>query len=123
MKKILLIILILLCESNFIFAKLPIKIPQKFSIIQPEDEWFSFDKWQHFSSSFIITMDSYYQLNHFVIDDKHKCKNISVGISLTSGLVKEIFDVNRKKNPLFSWKDITFDVSGTILGIIVINNL
>ncbi len=123
MKRILLIILILLCGNNFLFANSQIKIPHKFSVIQPEDKWLSFDKWQHFSTSFIITMDSYYQLNSFIYDDEVKCKKWSVSISLTSGLVKEIFDVRRKNNPLFSWKDIVFDISGTILGIVVINNL
>ncbi|MEA3500716.1 MAG: hypothetical protein U9R41_06855 [Candidatus Marinimicrobia bacterium] len=123
MKKILLIILILFCGSNFLFANSHIKIPHKFSVIQPEDKWLSFDKWQHFSTSFIITMDTYYQLNNFIFDDDAKCKKWSVSISLTSGLVKEIFDVRREKNPLFSWKDIVFDISGTILGMIVINNI
>lgn len=123
MKRILLIILILLCGNNFLFANSQIKIPHKFSVIQPEDKWLSFDKWQHFSTSFIITMDSYYQLNSFIYDDEVKCKKWSVSISLTSGLIKEIFDVRRKNNPLFSWKDIVFDISGTILGIVVINNL
>ncbi|MDA3872123.1 MAG: hypothetical protein PF551_07220 [Candidatus Marinimicrobia bacterium] len=123
MKKILLIIFILLCVSDFLFADYQIKIPRKFSVVQPNDKWFSFDKWQHFSTSFIITMDSYYQLDRFLIDDKNKCKKWSVSISLTSGLVKEIFDVSRKRNPLFSWKDIVFDISGAIFGIVVINNI
>ncbi len=123
MKKILLIILILSMTVNILFAKSQFKIPKKYSVIQPNDKWLSFDKWQHFSSSFIITVNSYYQLNQFMIDDKHKCKKVSVSISLSAGLVKEIFDVRRKNNPLFSWKDIFFDISGTMLGIVVVNNI
>ncbi|MEA1986629.1 MAG: hypothetical protein U9N76_03985 [Candidatus Marinimicrobia bacterium] len=123
MKKMLFVLLMSICLITSLFANDQSQVSNKFSIIQPEDKWLSFDKWKHFSTSFILTTNSYYQLNNLLIDDRSKCKNISFGISLSFGLAKEIYDVNKKVKPLFSWKDLVYDISGTVLGIVLINKI
>jgi len=94
-----------------------------FSLKQPDDPWTSFDKWQHFSFSLMLTVQSGYALSHdnWVRTDQDKNTLIySAGFSLSLGLLKEIYDVRKKPKGLFSWKDLLYDAGGTVCGILIL---
>jgi putative lipoprotein len=91
----------------------------RFSPLQPEDKWTSADKWSHFSFSVIMTVHNYYYINEFSSFNQQENRNLTVGISLTMGLSKEIIDFQKRKS-IFSWKDLAFDIAGTAAGLILL---
>ena len=92
---------------------------QRFSPIQAEDSWTSIDKWSHFSFSAILTVHNYYYFKEYTRFSPNKNRNLSVGISLSMGLSKEVLDFQARKS-IFSWKDLSFDLAGTVAGIILL---
>ncbi len=92
----------------------------RFSPIQPDDQWISADKWSHYSFSVIMTAHNYYYLKEFTDFSRQKNQNLAIGISLSMGLSKEILDFQKRKS-LFSWKDLVFDVAGTMTGLLLLN--
>jgi uncharacterized protein YfiM (DUF2279 family) len=50
--------------------------------------------------------------------DRPVSTGISIGGTLSLGLVKEFFD-RRSRERHFSWKDLAFDAAGTTLGYLV----
>lgn len=94
-----------------------------FSLKQPDDSWTSFDKWQHFSFSLMLTVQSGYALSHdnwVRIEPDKSALVCSAGFSMSLGLLKEIYDVRRKPKGLFSWKDLLYDAGGTVCGILIL---
>ncbi len=90
---------------------------------RPVDSWTTFDKWQHFSFSLIITVQSGYLMSH----DKRvyqkpddTIKMYSAGISLSFGLLKEMMDSRSKPRGFFSWKDLVMDAGGTLAGVLIL---
>ncbi|MDD4961347.1 MAG: hypothetical protein PHX07_03820 [Candidatus Marinimicrobia bacterium] len=86
-----------------------------FALHQPNDRWFSPDKWMHLSSSYFIVLQSHYVLNRNFRFPENEAKNISVGLSFSLSLGKEFYDVFGKKG-IFSWKDLVYDILGCALG-------
>lgn len=83
-----------------------------------KDNWFSEDKFFHFSVSALLVGSSY----HFLKCRLEKNKEISTTLSLTStfllGIFKEIYDKKIKKK-YFSYKDLIFDVLGIGCGYLI----
>ncbi|MCD4820039.1 MAG: hypothetical protein K8S23_15250 [Candidatus Cloacimonetes bacterium] len=79
------------------------------------------DKVMHFTSSAFITCWNY-GFSRDILDQNHQ-KSLVFAVSLTGslGFGKEVSDKHLKKT-YFSWKDITFDLAGIALGMIIINN-
>lgn len=86
-----------------------------FAIIQPNDKWFSKDKWMHFTSAYFLTVQSSYALDNMFLVPPSDSRKIAVGISLGFSLGKEFYDVYDKKG-IFSWKDLFYDIAGAGLG-------
>jgi putative lipoprotein len=86
-----------------------------FAIIQPNDKWFSKDKWMHFTTAYFITLQSTYTLDKMLFVPQKDARNASIGIALSLSLGKELYDVFEKKS-IFSWKDLCYDVLGAGLG-------
>jgi uncharacterized protein YfiM (DUF2279 family) len=80
------------------------------------------DKILHFSFSAIFTYAGYH-LSREVWQNSHT-ESINIAICLTSslGLTKEFTD-NICKDTGFSWYDLSYDLAGISLGLIMINNL
>lgn len=93
---------------------------KKFSLNQPEDSWTSADKWKHFSSSAIITVENHYYLTRQFSVPRNQSIHYSMTLSLSVGLAKEIFDSTREAN-IFSWKDLIYDMAGTVVGTVLLN--
>lgn len=86
-----------------------------FALRQPTDKWFSKDKWMHLTTTYFLTLQSSFALEHMFFVESENSRQISVGISLSFSLGKEFYDVFGKKS-IFSWKDLVYDVLGSGLG-------
>lgn len=80
------------------------------------------DKVLHFAFSAFITYASYH-FNREVLSNSHP-KSINLSICLTSslGLTKEFSD-KINKDTGFSWYDLSYDLAGIGLGLVMINNM
>lgn len=96
-----------------------VKALKPFAFIQPEDRWFSKDKWMHLSTAYFITVQSSYALHKMFYANTDDAKHISVGITLSLSLGKEFYDAFYKKS-IFSWKDLVYDLLGSGLGYITL---
>ncbi len=98
----------------------------KMNLAHPKDSWTGFDKWQHFSFSLLITVQSGYALSHdtwvFQPPDRQN-RMISAGVSPSFGVLKEIMDMRRKPSGFFSWKDLVMDVGGTLTGVLILDTI
>jgi len=76
-----------------------------------KDKWFAMDKLHHFSYSLGITTISFHYLHCINHWDYSKSRNYSIGISITLGFLKEIYDLKIKKT-FISYKDLFYDFLG-----------
>jgi uncharacterized protein YfiM (DUF2279 family) len=84
-----------------------------------DDQWFSADKGYHVLGSMISTT-LIGQISSRGFDNSiEKSKAIGAGTTFTLGLAKEIHDSQKPKN-YFSWKDLTANGVGIIVGIILL---
>jgi uncharacterized protein YfiM (DUF2279 family) len=93
-----------------------------FALRQPEDHWFSKDKWMHLSASYFIVIQSRFVLEKNFRFSVPEANNISYGLSLSLSLGKEFYDVFGN-NGIFSWKDLVYDLIGSGLGYLTVKAL
>ena len=84
-----------------------------------QDKWFAIDKVQHFSYSCLISLGIQYVLVNKMEMDETAALPVSLGISFTAGITKEIQD-SKSKNGCFSRKDLMANGLGIILSAIII---
>jgi len=79
------------------------------------DRWISVDKGYHLIGS-IISTTGITNLNiRFAKIENDKSLFIGAGFTLSLGLGKEFWD-GRQENNYFSWKDLTADILGILIG-------
>ena len=84
-----------------------------------QDKWFAIDKVQHFSYSCLISLGIQYVLVNKMEMEETSALPVSLGISFTAGITKEIQD-SKSKNGFFSRKDLVANGLGIILSAIII---
>ena len=84
-----------------------------------QDKWFAIDKVQHFSYSCFISLGIQYVLVNKMEMDETAALPVSLGISFTAGITKEIQD-SKSENGFFSRKDLVANGLGIILSAIII---
>ena len=87
---------------------------------QPQDKWFAIDKVQHFSYSCLVSLGTQYVLVNKMGKDETSALPVSLGISFTAGIAKEIQD-SKSKNGFFSRKDLVANTMGIIFSVIIIS--
>ena len=87
---------------------------------QPQDKWFAIDKVQHFSYSCLVSLGTQYVLVNKMGKDETSALPVSLGISFTAGITKEIQD-SKSKNGFFSRKDLIANTMGIIFSVIIIS--
>ena len=87
---------------------------------QPQDKWFAIDKVQHFSYSCLVSLGTQYVLVNKMGKDETSALPVSLGISFTAGITKEIQD-SKSKNGFFSRKDLVANTIGIIFSVIIIS--
>jgi uncharacterized protein YfiM (DUF2279 family) len=83
---------------------------------ESRDEWFGSDKGYHIVGSLITTTLAGQFSLYGLETNRRDSQLIAAGISLTLGIVKEIHDSKEPDNH-FSWKDLTADVVGILIGV------
>jgi uncharacterized protein YfiM (DUF2279 family) len=78
------------------------------------DDWFTADKADHFFTSAMLSAGTYLALRVTHNDEPTAFVSSLTG-TLTIGIGKEVWDVFHPGTP--SWKDLTADLLGTLLGI------
>ncbi len=106
MKKILLLLIILLL----------------FSCLQAENRWLGKDKVMHFTGSALLTYWNYGFSQDIMENSNEESLYLSISFTALLGAGKEYCD-KRKKSTGWSWPDLTYDLAGIALGMILINNL
>ena len=87
---------------------------------QPQDKWLAIDKVQHFSYSCLVYLGTQYVLVNKMGKDETSALPVSLGISFTAGITKEIQD-SKSKNGFFSRKDVVANIMGIIFSVIIIS--
>ena len=87
---------------------------------QPQDKWFAIDKVQHFSYSCLVSLGIQYVLVNKMGKDEASALPVSLGMSFTAGIIKEIQD-SKSKNGFFSRKDLVANTMGIIFSVIIIS--
>ncbi len=124
------LIIILSSVSSFLFAS-----PNRFSnsrLIKPDslslkndllieaniitDRWFAVDKGYHLIGSIMSTIGISNSCMQFADIKKEKSIQIGAGLTFALGLGKEFWDGHQKNN-IFSWKDVSVDMLGILVGI------
>lgn len=95
---------------------------KRFALAQPNDKWFSSDKWSHLTTSYFAVIQSAYTFEHFFLSDHKTAGHIGIGVGISLSLGKEMYDAFYKKT-YFSWKDLTYDIMGTSLAYFSLNYL
>ena len=81
-----------------------------------KDHWFTADKGYHLIGSIISTTGISNSCMQFADIKKEKSIRIGAGVTFVLGLGKELWDRQQKDN-IFSWKDLSADVLGILIGI------
>lgn len=81
----------------------------------PHDPWFAFDKVQHFSFSFFITVGSQYALVNKLNMRERPALPISMLTSGSVGLAKELYDRYYGPRRFFSQRDMVANAAGILL--------
>ena len=84
---------------------------------QTEDSWFGFDKVQHVSFSFLWTIGTQYVVVNKGRLSEPQALPISVSTSAALGLSKELYDLHRGPQRLFSYRDLVADGVGILLAV------
>ena len=87
---------------------------------QPQDKWLAIDKVQHFSYSCLVSLGIQYVLVNKMGKDEMSALPVSMGMSFTAGITKEIQD-SKSKNGFFSRKDLIANTMGIIFSMIIIS--
>jgi len=98
----------------------PPEIQKNHQISKMVDAWFGTDKARHLIGSFILSGLSQMSLQRYARRDIRSSKAIGFGLSISVGLGKEIWDSSRKDN-IFSYKDLTADILGSLLAVFIVN--
>jgi uncharacterized protein YfiM (DUF2279 family) len=80
---------------------------------------FAPDKARHFAGSFMLTVLSAKVAEHHFDLSHRKSKQVGVVLSFSVGLGKELRDAATAGNR-FSWKDMAANVSGIVVGLLVL---
>lgn len=80
------------------------------------DPWFAPDKALHFTFSAGIAAAGYGGTALFT-EDRGVRIGVGVGLALTAGIAKELFDLAGFGDP--SWKDFAWDCAGTAVGVVL----
>lgn len=83
------------------------------------DGWWQKDKLKHLTTSFYLTMSSYYFQNRCADIAAVKAERNAVLFTVSCGVSKEIWD-SRRPEGFFSWRDLICDIMGTAAALVFI---
>lgn len=84
------------------------------------DEWVARDKALHFGVSFLLTLSGQYVLTDKADLSNARALPVAAGSALALGLLKEVADSRRPRDPHFCWRDLAVDAAGVALAAAVV---
>ncbi len=84
------------------------------------DRLFAPDKARHFMGSMMSTVFIYKTAEVHGNMDVKPGKSLATGITISLGILKEIWDGSKPRNH-FSWKDLIADGAGIVVGLVIVN--
>lgn len=85
-----------------------------------EDDWLGGDKAKHLLAGMLLTGAVAYYYQHHQGWSYENSAMFGMGLTFSLGIVKEIRDA-QKPNGTFSWKDVTANVVGIGLGVVLLS--
>ncbi len=85
------------------------------------ESWTSPDKFDHLLGSAMLSGCAYLALS-VAGKDEEQSAAVSAGTVICLGALKEIYDMHNPGGQA-SWRDLTMDVFGTVLGVLVVRSL
>jgi len=85
------------------------------------DPWLGRDKAMHAGASLALTLGGQLILTQGAGLANERALPISAGTTLALGVMKELTDRRRDRNPLFSWRDLAADALGVAVGALVVS--
>ena len=110
----------LLARAVWLSVEVETDTTQQVVRITPIDPWFGRDKALHVSVSFLLTLSGQYFLVSKADFSEGNALPISAATALSIGLLKEIMDSQRPRNPHFSWRDMAANAVGVGIGALLI---
>ena len=104
--------------ANDAFTRQKLLPDSSFKPIEIKDEWIARDKGLHFAGSFISTGLIITSAKRFSDFTDHQSRVAGISITFSLGLGKELYD-SRQSNNHFSYKDLTADIAGIIVALLV----
>ncbi len=112
---------------SVVFARSYSPLPQipptptdSLALTRPRDRWLGYDKLQHVTFSFLSTLSNQYVLvNKFDLSEKEAFP-VSISLTASLGLGKEVYDQRRGSRFGFSYRDLVADAVGIGLAAAVI---
>jgi putative lipoprotein len=78
------------------------------------DDWFGRDKWLHFGVSAGLAGGGY-AASTLALEERWQRAAAGASLALTLGAAKELYDLSGAGDA--SWRDLSWDVAGTIVGV------
>ena len=86
----------------------------------PGDAWIARDKAMHLGASFLLTLSGQYVLTDKSGLSGGRALPVAAGSALALGLLKEVADSRRPRDPHFCWRDLAADAAGVALAAAVV---
>ncbi|MCA9674948.1 MAG: hypothetical protein KC464_07940, partial [Myxococcales bacterium] len=80
------------------------------------DDWLGRDKALHFGASATLAVGGY-AVSTIWLERHDQRAGAGAAVALSAGVAKELWDATGRGDP--SWKDLTWDVVGTVVGVAV----
>lgn len=87
----------------------------------PPDSWLGPDKALHAGASFLLTLGGHVVLTEASGLSRDRALPVAAGTTLALGVMKELTDRRRTRNPLFSWRDLAADALGVAAAALVVS--
>lgn len=88
---------------------------------RPPDPWLGRDKALHAAGSLVLALGGQLALTEGTGLDADRALPIAAGTTLVLGVMKELTDRRRDRNPLFSWRDLAADALGIAVAALVVS--
>jgi uncharacterized protein YfiM (DUF2279 family) len=90
------------------------------SCFKSNDDWLGGDKAKHLLASMLLTGAITYYYQHHQEQSYENSAMLGIGLTFSLGIAKEIRD-GQEPNRTFSWKDMTANIIGIVLGVVFLS--
>ncbi len=85
-----------------------------------QDVWWAYDKFQHFSACFLITVGARFISSALLRFDKQAATTAGAGVGMLAGFAREASD-DQQYNNIFSLKDMLANTLGVLVAVLLLS--